>query len=69
MTEQVEAGDKATIAAIAAPMRRRDSYSSYDMLRDAKVDPTDPKMYQAVIRRMNSDMDRLDAELANSPRR
>jgi oligoendopeptidase F len=63
MNERVEAGDKATISAIASPMSRSGSYSSYDMLRDAKADPMDPAMYQAVVRRMNMDMDRIDREL------
>jgi oligoendopeptidase F len=63
MVERVEAGDQATIAAIVAPMGRPDSYSSYDMLRDARADPTEPAMYQAVVRRMNADMDRIEREL------
>jgi hypothetical protein len=67
MAERVKAGDAAAISAIAAPMSRPDSYSSYDLLRDAKANPTDPAMYEAVIRRMNADMDKLDAELATSP--
>ena len=37
LTEHVKAGDTTTIAAMAPPMSRPGSFSSYDMLRDVKA--------------------------------
>ncbi|HEY1962508.1 MAG TPA: hypothetical protein VGG69_08825 [Rhizomicrobium sp.] len=63
MAERVKAGDRNTIAAIVSPMMKPDSYSSYDLLRDAGTDPTRPGIYEAVFRRMEADMDALEREL------
>jgi oligoendopeptidase F len=64
MAENVTRNDPATLAALESPIAHQGSYLSADLLRDAGADPTVPATYEAVYRRMNADMDQLDAELA-----
>jgi oligoendopeptidase F len=66
MAENVAKRDPATIAALTSPMGRPESFLSVDLLRDAQADPTKLEMYAAIFRRMNTDIDMLDAALAPS---
>jgi oligoendopeptidase F len=63
MSEQIQAHDAKSIAAIVSPMSRPDSFTSYDLLRDAGANPTTPAFYEAIFRRMNAEMSLLDREL------
>jgi oligoendopeptidase F len=64
MAERLEANDPETIAALAHPMARPGSFTSYDLLRDAGVDLATGAPYEALYRRMNRLMDALERELA-----
>jgi hypothetical protein len=66
LAENVTLHNPGTLAALKSPMGRKESYLSFDLMCDANADPTKAETYAAVYRRMNSDMDKIDAELAGS---
>jgi oligoendopeptidase F len=62
IVERIAAHDPQTMKAWTAPMWPPGSYTSYDLLRDVGADPVSLDTYQAVIRRMDRDMDQLNEE-------
>jgi oligoendopeptidase F len=62
MEQRIAAHDETVIDSVVSPMKKKDTYSSFDLLRDAGADPTASSTYQAVFQRMNADMDAIEVE-------
>jgi len=62
--ERVAAGDKAALERYLGLLRAGDSNYPYDLVKAAGVDLATPAPYQALVARMNTIMDRIEAILA-----
>lgn len=63
MSDLVDAGNAATLEAIRHPMGKPDSFTSYDLLRDAGVDLATAQPYELLARRFARLLDALEREL------
>jgi oligoendopeptidase F len=63
VSERVDAGDAAALEALRHPLGKPDSFTSYELLRDAGVDLATPQPYEVVARRFGRLLDTIDREL------
>jgi oligoendopeptidase F len=61
---RIESQDSHTKATIVSPLGKSSSFTSYDLLRDAGIEIDSDAPYQALINKMNADMDLLEQELS-----
>jgi oligoendopeptidase F len=62
LTARIEAKNERTLATLRAPLGNPSSFLSYDLLRDAGIDIATAAPYQALIGKMNSDLNSLEQD-------
>jgi oligoendopeptidase F len=65
LTTRIEAQDSRALTTIRAPLAMRNSFVSYDLMRDAGTVIDSDAPYVELIRKMNSDLEQLESELAH----
>jgi len=66
LVDKIEARDPQVISVIRSPLAVPDSYTSFDLLRDARISMDSDQPYQALLERMNAKMSLLD-QLISGP--